>query len=1670
MATLTTLHNIFDITNKSVTTIDSGLPLYSYVQDTIPGCDIVVSVNGHVIDDMFYIVKPEDSIGLVPVLTGGGGGGKQTLRLVAMIALAVAAPGIGWAAVNAYAAASTAAITYAEAMMVYGITTMAVMMVGGMLINAIMPIPTPGSTDLSSDLTETSSTYSFSGGSNAREAGTTLPIMLGKARVVPPIIGSYISLDGDNQHVNILYAVNDGHVDSISDIYINDQPITNYTGCTYYTTLGNVTQDAIGNFRDTIITSSVGVVLNDTPTMTTFTTNGSSIDSAEVVISLANGLYYVKDDGGYESRTIDYKIEAKLHTATTWTTFHTGGISGTYKSPVRFTYKINLGRGKYDIRVTRLSTFDTNSRVANSLTLDYVNEITYDDFTYPGVALLSVNALATDQLNGGYPNVSCLVDNRTISVNGVTKDKSNPAWACYDLLKRYGISDSKINITGFEQWATFCTSKNLKCNLYLDNQMELQAALNMVSILGRCMVIQLGNKFSPIIDKAIDIPTQSFLFTSGNLSDMSLSYIPYTDRSNVIDVTYYDETDEYKAKTIQVQSKYFDSTTDEIKSSINLYGCTLLAQAEQYANFLLNTNQYVSETAVISVDVDAIACTVGDVIKIGKKYMTNTLADGRIVTATSTTITIDQEIYLEVGKTYEIQFRTSDDVIHTHDLAAITTTRYTDTFTVIGMTTIPTKFDVYAIGYQDTEATNLYRVTNISRSNDQKRKITAIEYNADVYNDASIISVEPVVFVTSIQNLKATDFIRKSMSGNAIECVLSLNWVGQALWYDIFLNGVKYARTYQNYADISNVLENKTYTVKVTDSFGKSETIVYTVIGRYAKPPKVTNLAITELGSKYSLSWAYPEKPIDFKEYIVYMNGVEIGRTTFNSFEYTSLGLDRKEFIIRAIDSVNLLSDTVSIFGQAVVPNPVDTVTASVVNGKLTMSWTHTKESDFSKYLIYKDTVVIGSSTEKTFSYTELGDAIGANIYYFVSVVDTSGLESIKKTTIVNITASTISNITSSFDKNNLLLKWDAVAGTFAIQKYKITINGDTYYAGANTFSAPVKWLGTKSVAITGVDTAGNLGTSSSSNVVITAPTAATITTAVSITSGIEFLWTEPTATTSVKEYEITYNGSLTVLADRRYFVPTVAQGTYTIDVVAIDHAGNRGTKATKSVTIGKPTVSNISYTAKGRTLSLAWTGNTSTFNIKHYKVSYSDGQGITQNIVTPHSYFSVEPNWLGAKVFTISAVDVADNEGNAVTHTATVSGPSAPTLSYEVVGKDVLVSIKQNPGSFDLNVSEIVYDGKTVNASAGSPIWTLPVTWDQTKTFNITSIDILGNRSITVALPITIVEGTIDSISAEVVDNNVLLRWAYTEGTLPVDYFRISKGLTYATAVEIGTRKGTFTPTFEQLGGVYTYWITPIDTAGNEGVYKSVTATVNEPPDYVLNANWDSDWSGANTNIEIVGDLGYLPVNLTETYQTHFTSRSWTTPQAQITAGYPLWLSPTNTVATYSQTFDYGALLPATSITITNPIVTTYGSGTYTMSWSVQTSTDNSTWTTNGTDITKAYVVNIRYFRIIYTFTVSNAATLLSVGNFNLTLNTKIRNDAGSGTSLSTDATGTYVPFNVDFIDIASITTAPNTTQPIYVVYDFLDVPNPTGFRVLAYDAQGHRITAPFSWSARGY
>lgn len=89
----------------------------------------------------------------------------------------------------------------------------------------------------------------------------------------------------------------------------------------------------------------------------------------------------------------------------------------------------------------------------------------------------------------------------------------------------------------------------------------------------------------------------------------------------------------------------------------------------------------------------------------------------------------------------------------------------------------------------------------------------------------------------------------------------------------------------------------------------------------------------------------------------------------------------------------------------------------------------------------------------------------------------------------------------------------------------------------------------------------------------------------------------------------------------------------------------------------------------------------------------------------------------------------------------------------------------------------------------------------------------------------------------------------------------------------------------------------------------------------------------------------------------------------------------------------------------------------------------------------------------------------------FGLTINLDVKREMDSGTVnvLAADVGGTQVNFNKPFKDIDSITLTVSGTTPITPIYDFADVPNPVGFKILAFNSSGARVNATVSWKARG-
>jgi hypothetical protein len=245
------------------------------------------------------------------------------------------------------------------------------------------------------------------------------------------------------------------------------------------------------------------------------------------------------------------------------------------------------------------------------------------------------------------------------------------------------------------------------------------------------------------------------------------------------------------------------------------------------------------------------------------------------------------------------------------------------------------------------------------------------------------------------------------------------------------------------------------------------------------------------------------------------------------------------------------------------------------------------------------------------------------------------------------------------------------------------------------------------------------------------------------------------------------------------------------------------------------------------------------------------------------------------------------------------------------------------------------------------------------------------------------------------------------------------------------------------------------------------VLAQVSQPPDYVLKFDQNSTFNGTKTNVSSEGGLLYANVNTTETWQGHFTSRGWNTPQDQINAGYPIYGLPSQTTGSYVESIDFGAVLQGTKVSTTLTSNVIIGSTTITPSISVR-KLPTDAWTVYA-GVNSVFATNFQYVRTQYDFTSAGGDDLLQITGLNVRLDSKLRNDAGTSTANAGDAGGTVVTFAVPFIDVDSISVTPVGTTPVIAIYDFVDVPNPTSFKVLLFNSAGTRISGAFSWSARG-
>lgn len=602
---------------------------------------------------------------------------------------------------------------------------------------------------------DSSPSYTWSPVTSQRQ-GIAIPRAYGTNKMYGNIIQAY-RLPGSNETLKMLIAFNDGPDGGIlaDSLYINNQPADNFDITTYERS-GTMGQTAVFSALKCEYQPEIEVIHpDDGGEAVTWTTPGNDFDRLEIAVKYSG--HYVHSDGRDDYQEVGVKIQISEHGAETWYTLVDEDLicssstrkqknyisSGNYSggSPVSITKgtrcdikisKTNPGRLFHENRMSRYLWFST------------VREVIDTAFTYPGLALLGVSALATEDISGAL-KVSCIRRGRIVNVyNGSSWSlqwSDNPVWVIWDIMtrpvisgdgagtayaiERYdGINPARLTpyLAEWYEAADYYndlitdgeagTQKRIIFDGVFDESSTVWESVNKVCAMARCEVIQIGRNYTILVDKPYDgNPVQ--LFSAGNIKPDTYrkNYIDLEDRAGELEIDYQDRDLDYEMTPMLHIDSGIDSGAPKI---IEGFGVTRATQAWRLVYYELAKNRLLKYMVQFEANVDAIACRKGDIVLVVEPWrlggrIISCPANNKVVLETTPSQSAADTIAVRVNHP-----ETGAETIETHTVAAVDGTEVTipDTWTVA-----PKKDDLYAFG-PTNDIIKKFRVVGINQKSD----------------------------------------------------------------------------------------------------------------------------------------------------------------------------------------------------------------------------------------------------------------------------------------------------------------------------------------------------------------------------------------------------------------------------------------------------------------------------------------------------------------------------------------------------------------------------------------------------------------------------------------------------------------------------------------------------------------------------------------------------------------------------------------------------------------------------------------------------------------------------------------------------------------------------------------------------------------------------------------
>lgn len=1653
--------NPFDPINSKRSKTDlHGSTLDTYLPGFCLGQKYAVRVNSEVLplesDYSTYVVKAGDVITFAPVVAGGGGGGggKNIIAMVAMIAIIAIAP-MAAAGFMSMTAGAVSAGLYGglSGALIYGGLQMAFIVAGSLLINSILTPSTPTAGNLVSPELE-SSTYSWTGIQTSRDLNKPIPVLYGTHALGGTVINNRFTYNGNDDWISMQIALCHGEIETITEdnMKINDSTYSSFITSSentinYDYRVGTFDQSIMTGFSDSIYNNGAvtrKIIYNEPYNFESTSTN---MDMFRLHFEFPKGCYLMDSSSGAKSaKTVQASVKYRVKGSADWSDMYFYGPIYGKEYLHEYWYEARDGgdgsgserilfwsRSASPVYVASSSYSYTYTSVVSSRTIviDY-GYITTLEFKLNTTTSFKKYVEPVD--SNGYP-ITLSSNAYEFQVTRLTPE--SPDNSPYDVSDLYVRFLEEIQTADVNYGGVALLGLNVKATDQLSNNRP-----NVTTVVTR-KALPLNGVYRDSANPAwicLDILTNKHY-------GMGLDF----SKINLVEFERWAEfCDGGVGEYLEVHNIIPTS------SDINVRGWDLIIPASEVpeGESLTLSNLNLNTSSITVPDVNNGAMNISNIEKIEAKYIVNdySLDDGlyyfvtfnRLVNPTGY---IEYTLYSKTGNfttTPKLQFNglfdTTSDVWNTlQEVAKVGRGQ---------VILIGTKYS--AIFDEPKIVTGLYNGSN------SKNVVVKYIGRADIASEIELQFTDKNIGyeMTSI-SVQDSDAMNSGVQSKKTTMQLKgITSEEEALVMGRYLLATsKYLRRTLTFdADIEAITQTVGDVIAV-----QTDVTQYGVGGliasRLGNIVTLDNVVALEKGKTYTLKIKNHQTDV-VKDYVFVADDVEPNTAfSFDSILNTSVGslkFDDFELIIQFQDE-SYIETSILIVPQGYEINVSDRYAFGLA-GSDSIICTIT---DISRE---------GDLTRKI-SAIEYNPSI-LDFDYDNDILQRIDVTKRRANVISNITASDRLVKTSVNETVAMLsMSWDATVSSF----YNIYVldNGFKHYLGSNIkgtrFEYPATDLQIETEYDIFVEDVYDNSVYSSIKHTITAfsavPEAIDDFTITSTSSSLLFKVTYSNKPLDFAHYVLKINGVVTSKSiSDEFSVPFSANiNDNTYEVYAVDTIGKEGEALIKQFTVSPATIAAVNYSIVNDSVVVDFTATPGTFSISKYLVAFD-----THVIERTTPTITIRADWSGNKVFNIYAEDSVGNISQAYTISIPVIVPTVRNIKAVLDNADVVVSWDTPNSPLSIEYYKVSYDGVELQVKSNSV--RIPVTWGGAELFSVIAVTTYGIESQAVNVAVEIQNPSLENLQAEVIDNNVLLRWTGIKKSLPINTYNVYKSVN-GVPVFIGAKTGSFTTIFESEAGAYTYYVSAVDTGGNEGELVPVVTQVSEPPDYVLNVNWTSTFTGTKTNTLVSGNVLYLPVNTTETISEHFDNNMWLSAQDQVDAGYNLWIEPFEGTGSYEEVFDYGTVLASSLVTLNLAYTTLYG--TPNVVTLVSLSQDGITYIDYpGQD--RVYGSAFRYVKINISVTGPDAA--IGISNLDVKLDSKAKADSGLGNAVSTDVNGTPVLFNKTFIDITAITVTPQGTSPVIAIYDFEDVPNPVGFTVYMYDTNGVRVNGAFSWSVRGY